>query len=556
MLLCLNIKNFALLDSAEINFTDGFNVLTGETGAGKSILIGSINMLLGERTSRDVIRYGEKAASVQGLFYVNHPRAAQALASLGIEPEEDGAVLVSRELHADGRNICRINGRLVPVNVLKSAGGWLVNIHGQQDNQSLLDHTAHIGFLDRFAGKNMKDALEHYRGLYSQMRSVEQELSALNMDEAEKLRKLDLLSYEIQELRAANLTEGEEEELRGKRNILANAKRLIAFCGQATDALYDNVDGECAYNYLAAASDCMTQAAAIDGSFESAAATLAEVLAAVEETTRQINAHLDNLNLDGAALEEVEERLDVIYHMKRKYGGSVEAALSHLEKIEREYEGISTADERIKQLSKELEKLRSQAEAAAQMLHGIRIKTAETVKQQIDETLAFLDMPGASFAVSVEPCELNGNGADKVEFLMSTNRGEPLKPMVKIVSGGELSRIMLAIKSILAASDAVGTLIFDEIDTGVSGRAAQKIGAKLKALSCVKQVICVTHLAQIAAIADSHFLISKQAVGEKTSASVALLEHVGRVEELARIIGGDTVTDTTRKQAEEMLHDS
>lgn len=555
MLECMTIDNIALIGHAEIEFSDGFNVLTGETGAGKSILVGSINMLLGERVSKDLIRFGERRAMVQGLFRISDPRVLSYLEENGLEAEEDGGLILSRELLAEGKNICRVGGRMVPVAKLRELGRWLMNIHGQHDNQALLDKTTHLGFLDRFAGEKIRGPLTEYRALYRELTALGKELTALDMDDAEKLRRMDILQYEINELEAAELKPGEKEELKQKATIANNAKKLLALAGQALDLMYENADGECAYNLLASASQLLGNASEIDPAFAEAADGLESALVAVEDTARQVQSYLDSFELDGSALEMMEERLDLIYRLERKYGGSVEGALQHLEACREEYSRIELMDERRQELEKRQKEILSKTVELAKCLSALRRESAARLSGQIGENLAFLNMPDAAFLAEITPCEPGADGADLVEFMLSANRGEPPKPLAKIVSGGELSRIMLAIKSILADSDVVGTLIFDEVDSGVSGRAAQKLGEKLKELSRRKQVLCVTHLAQVAAMAQRHFLIEKHEADSKTVTSVAALSREGRIQELARIIGGEHITETTKRQAEEMLDD-
>lgn len=554
MLECMIIDNVALIDHAEISFSNGFQVFTGETGAGKSILVGSINMLLGERVSREIIRYGEKRAMVQGVFHILEPRVLSVLAENGWETDEDGTLIVSRELSADGKNICRVGGCLVPVNKLRELGRWLVNIHGQHDNQALLDRTSHIDFLDSFSDE-LHPIFELYRTKYYEYVNTEKELAALQMDEAEKLRRLDILNYEIQELEDADLRVGEEEELKQQCKIANNAKNLLSQTGQAINLLYENEEGSCAYNLLASAAQLVESASEIDPAFFEASENLTNALASVQETVHMLQDYFDRADMDETSLEQMEDRLDVIYRLKRKYGGSEENALAHLQESREERSRIEFMDENRVKLEQKVKKLREETESLAQTVSGARKSAAQKLSAQICENLAFLNMPNAVFFVQITPCDINEKGMDSVEFLLSANKGEPPKPLTKIVSGGELSRIMLAIKSILSETDAVATLIFDEVDSGVSGRAAQRLGDKLKELSHRKQVLCVTHLAQVASAADKHFLIEKKETDGKTKTFVTALEREGRIEELARIIGGEHVTETTYKQAEEMLDD-
>lgn len=555
MLYCMTIDNIALINHADIEFSDGFNVFSGETGAGKSILIGSMNMLLGERVSKEFIRFGEKKAMVQGLFKISDESVLSYLSENGIDAEEDGSLIISRELSAEGKNICRAGGKMLPVSKLKELGRMLMNIHGQHDNQALLDKTTHLEFLDRFIGDKAEKLLADYKEKYKQLVALLKEADELDIDEAEKLRRIDILKYEIKELSDAQLAEGEEEELKKQRVIANNAKKLMLSAGQALDVLYENADGECAYNFLANASSLAQEAAEIDSELSEVSESIESALVTVEDTVRRLQAYLNNFEQEGISIDEIEERLDLIYRLKRKYGGNVESAIRHLENSIEELKNIEFLDERKIQIENEIAICRSEAEKLAAKLSELRKSSAKDLSSKICESLEFLNMPNAEFVAEIVPKDLSADGIDAVEFLLSANKGEPAKPLEKIVSGGELSRIMLAIKSILADSDVVDTLIFDEVDSGVSGRAAQKLGEKLKELSNFKQVFCVTHLAQVASKAESHFLIEKHEENEKTLTKVNLLDKKGRINELARIIGGEKISDTTLKQAEEMLND-
>ncbi|MBQ4516944.1 MAG: DNA repair protein RecN [Clostridia bacterium] len=555
MLYCMTIDNIALINHADIEFSDGFNVFSGETGAGKSILIGSMNMLLGERVSKEFIRFGEKKAMVQGLFKISDESVLSYLSENGIDAEEDGSLIISRELSAEGKNICRAGGKMLPVSKLKELGRMLMNIHGQHDNQALLDKTTHLEFLDRFIGDKAEKLLADYKEKYKQLVALLKEADELDIDEAEKLRRIDILKYEIKELSDAQLAEGEEEELKKQRVIANNAKKLMLSAGQALDVLYENADGECAYNFLANASSLAQEAAEIDSELSEVSESIESALVTVEDTVRRLQAYLNNFEQEGISIDEIEERLDLIYRLKRKYGGNVESAIRHLENSIEELKNIEFLDERKIQIENEISICRSEAEKLATKLSELRKSSAKDLSSKICESLEFLNMPNAEFVAEIVPKDLSADGIDAVEFLLSANKGEPAKPLEKIVSGGELSRIMLAIKSILADSDVVDTLIFDEVDSGVSGRAAQKLGEKLKELSNFKQIFCVTHLAQVASKAESHFLIEKHEENEKTLTKVNLLDKKGRINELARIIGGEKISDTTLKQAEEMLND-
>lgn len=553
MILFIHIENMAVIKSAELSFGSGFNVLTGETGAGKSILIDSINLLLGERTPRSVIRHGEMSATVSGLFSV--PKSAyNAFFELGVTPEDDGTLLISRKIFTDGKNICRINGKITTVSVLKEIGRHLITIHGQHDNQLILDSKTHIDLLDCFAAANggFSELKKTYFEKYTHLCALKKELAALSTDEDEKLRRMDLLKYEIDELSSANLSIDEEEELKRRRDIILGARELIKNVSAAHAMLYENDEAN-AYGLISSAIDCLADAAEIDPELSELITSANDALIAIEDISRTLARYTDNFDETGEGLDDIEARLDVIFKLKRKYGGTVASALKTLDELSEEYEKLTLSDERINELCAEIKAVEAKCNALSDELSDLRKKAAPVLENGINEALSFLDMHGAEFKVDFSSINLSSKGKDGVEFLISTNVGEPKKPLGKIISGGELSRIMLAIKSILPQEGGEPSMIFDEIDTGVSGRAAQKIAVKLSDLSKKKQILCVTHLAQIAAIADTHFLIEKSEAENKTFTSVTALSEKGRIKEIARIISGDAVTETTIKQAEEML---
>ena len=550
MLFNLSVENVALIEKAEINFNKGFNVLTGETGAGKSILIGSLNMLLGERMGRDIIRNGEDYSYVEGVFYL--PEYAKDLKELeDVEIEEDGSLIVSRKLFSDGKNICKVGGRNVSVSALKEIGRVLINIHGQHDNQALLDSSSHIKFLDAAVGEN--DVYKKYQDTFSSLREEEKKLSELSLDENEKARRVDILTFEIEEIENANITVGEEEELKNARNVLKNKEIIEKSCYGALDALYENNEGVCAYNLLSQARDCVEDALSSGCDLENALNQLSDILYGLEDIKQEIRKNVYILDFGGLSLDETEERLDLIFKLKRKYGDSEEKILEYLKNAKDELDSITTSEERRLETEANIKKLTDDAIKLAEEIREIRTLTAEEIEKKIENELSELNMEGAKFSVSFEESELSPNGADKIEFLLSANKGEPLKPLSKIVSGGELSRIMLALKNVLFAGDVVDTLIFDEIDSGISGRAAGKVGAKLSEIAEKKQVLCVTHLPQIASLSQSHFKISKSEKDSKTLTTVKMLSRDERVSEIALMIGGDNVTETTLAQAEEMI---
>ncbi|MBQ9914771.1 MAG: DNA repair protein RecN [Clostridia bacterium] len=553
MLFALHIQNIALLDDAQIEFGNGFNVLSGETGAGKSILISSINLLLGDRANRELIRHDADRAEVSGIFYVETEAQREALADLGITPEEDGALCLSRQLLKDGKNICRIGGRTATLSELREAGNLLVNIHGQHDSQALLNPTCHIRFLDSFLKAEGKTALVAYQEAYQSWQSLSKELEDFFVDEAEKLRKIDLLSYEYNEIRAAGLSPEEEDELTAKRDMIQHKKHLESATSAALSALCDSRDGMDALGALSISAKELTDAAGYDASLVTLSEKAELLYEEVQDLSRNLRNYFERLTEDELPIDEIEARLDVIYHLKRKYGGSIEAVIAHGTACENELSRLENADAQKAKLEEDVKEAQKTAESLARSLSTLRKNAISHIEDSINSVLHFLNMPDADFKVVLTECPLNKNGAEQVGFYIRTNSGEDYAPLSKIISGGELSRIMLAIQSVLTDGDVADTLIFDEIDTGVSGSAAQKIGRKLKALAGKKQVLCVTHLAQIAAMADSHFLIEKSTEDGRTRTDVLPLSHDARIRELARIISGDAVSETTLKQAEELI---
>ncbi|MBE7037099.1 MAG: DNA repair protein RecN [Ruminococcaceae bacterium] len=553
MLFNLHIKNIALLDDVEIEFHNGLNVLTGETGAGKSILIGSINLLLGDRANRELIRHGADRAEVIGLFYIENEDLKKQLAVLGYEIDDEGAIALSRQLLRDGKNLCRIGGRPATLSELKEVSQLLVNIHGQHDNQALLNPTSHIHFLDSFLKKDGAKTLLTYQADYNAWRSLLQEAEALQMDEAERLRKIDILTFECDEIRAANLSADEEDDLKQKRDIIRHRVLLEQSIGQALSALCDGNDEADARQALSVTAKALDEASGLDSQLEPFSNTIYAILEETEELARNLRHYFDSLSDIELPLDEIEARLDVIYHLKRKYGGSVEAVLAHLEACEKELFELQNAEEKKEEMEQLLSEAEKKANLSAQKLTVLRQKAIPLIQKAVDDSLHFLNMPDAEFIIELTPAPLHRYGAEQIHFKMKTNAGEDYRPLTKIISGGELSRIMLAIKSILTDGDSVETLIFDEIDTGVSGSAAQKIGLKMKSLAKNKQVFCVTHLAQIAAMANTHFYISKITEEGRTKTDITPLAYNSRVRELARIIGGDSVSETTLKQAEELI---
>ena len=549
MLSNLQIENIAVIKSASIDFENGFNVMTGETGAGKSIVIDSLNAILGERTSRELIRSGADSASVCAEFQNVGNNVKNELEKLGIE--KDDTLIVSRKLTPDGKNLCRINGMPATVSMLKALGVQLVNIHGQLDNQSLLSPETHCSFIDKLAGSGRE--LNEFKELYSLYIKKENELKSLNTDVNEKNRRLDILNYQIEEIQKADIRPGEKDELTEKLGFLRNAEKVLDLLHTAYAAL--NGDGEMpgAADVAADAASKLLSAADYSSDFTETANGVNDAAMNLSAYTEELRDKIYSLDYDPNETERAEERLDVIYRLSQKYGDSEEDILAYLENAEKERDALSFSDERAEQLRAETEKAYNEALAAAKKLSEIRIEAGKKFSADVERELAFLDMPSVKFIVNDSVGELYENGIDNIEFLLSANAGEEPKPLSKIASGGELSRIMLAIKCVLSELDDIDTLIFDEIDSGVSGRAALKIAAKMKELSKTHQVICVTHLAQIAAFADEHKLISKEEKDGRTYTCIASLDYNGRKYELARIMGGLTVTQSILNSAEELL---
>lgn len=551
MLLSLKIENIAIIESAEIDFDGGLNVLTGETGAGKSIIIDSINAILGERTSRELIRRGAEQARVSAVFADINLAVKAQLLEYDIETQEDGTLLLQRSISLEGRNTCRINGAPATVTMLKKIGGYLINIHGQHDNQALLSPEGHYVFIDNVAQN--EDLLNRYKTAFSHLCALEKELSDNSLEETEKSRRLDLLNYQINELESAALCVGEQEELTARRNLYQNAGNVISRLQEAYDILNGTEDTEGARQQLEFSAVCLDTASEYYAELKKAAETIRGMTFDIDEYILQIRDAVETLDYNPADLDQIGERLDALYRLSRKYGNTEEEMIDFLENAIKEKDKITLSDDRSRELLGEISLAKKQVKSFALQLSESRqaagIHFAKNIKAELD----YLDMPAVTFVVEQSSVAYNSNGADKIEFLISANAGELPKPLAKIASGGELSRIMLAIKNVLAAKDDVGTLIFDEIDAGVSGRAAQKVAMKLRQVSKGRQVVCVTHLAQIAAQADDHLLISKSVREGKTYTQVEKLNMQGRKNELARIIGGLSVTQLQLESAEEML---
>ena len=548
MLSLLHIENIAVIECADITFDSGFNILTGETGAGKSIVIDAISAILGERAYRDMIRTGTNKASVRAVF-TNVPKLSW-FEDNGVE--YDSETIIQREVHLDGKNICRVNGSLVTVSILRKLGIQLINIHGQHDSASLFDENNHLSFLDAFAeNQSLRDA---YAEKFAAVVKLRKEIERLNMDESEKLRRMETLRYQIDEISKANLQAGEDESLEQRRKILQNAEKLSDGIHSAVECLYGGDDTDGAASLLAEAERELARIARYTDAYHELHEKVSDLMYQVQDVAEELRDARDDLSYSADELEQIESRLDIIHRLRRKYGSSCEEILAYLENAQKELDEIEFADDHVERLKLKCEMAEKQAWDAAIVLRNNRMSAAKELSERILTELAQLDMPRVQFSCNFTETELTAIGTDLVAFYMSANAGEALKPLSKVASGGELARIMLAMKNVLAEQDQVATLIFDEVDTGVSGRAAQKVAEKLRSVAKTKQVLCVTHLPQLAALANTHLLIAKEERVGRTYTTVTPLDLEGRKRELARIIGGASITETTLKSAEEMLN--
>ena len=547
MLSLLHIENIAVIESADISFDRGFNVLTGETGAGKSIVIDAISAILGERAYRDMIRTGTTKASVRAVF-TEVPELAW-FADNGVE--YDPETVIQREIYLDGKNVCRVNGSLVSVSILRKLGIQLINIHGQHDSASLFDEDNHLTFLDAFGDNEAIRA--DYSEKYEAVVKLRREIDRISLDEGEKLRRMETLKFQIKEIEKAELQPGEDEELEARRKILQNAEKLSDGMEEAVECLYGGEDSDGAAGLLSQAEHALARLSRFTDAYAALHEKVADLMYQVQDAAEEVRDARDDLSYSADELEQIESRLDKIHRLRRKYGVTCADILDYLDKAKKELDEIEFADDHVERLKKKLKKAEKEAWDAAKVLRENRKETAESMSARILIELAQLDMPRVQFQVQFTELDLTANGADSVAFYMSANAGEALKPMSKVASGGELARIMLAMKNVLAEKDQVNTLIFDEVDTGVSGRAAQKVAEKLRSVASHKQVLCVTHLPQLAALANTHLLIAKSERDGRTYTSVTPLDIEGRKKELARIIGGTNITETTLKSAEEML---
>ena len=549
MLSSLQIENVAVIQKANVHFEKGLNVLTGETGAGKSILIDSINAILGNRTSKDLVRTGAAKAVIRAAFEDVPPAVLDSLEKAGYEPSE--ALLLSREITAEGKSTCRINGMPSTAAVLRELCGGLININGQHDSVGLLNPARHEGILDAYAQNSAE--YQAYYAIYRELVGVKKTLDAMITDESEKQRRIDLLSYQVQEIDDAGLTAGEEQTLESRRKVLANASTIRDRIAQCYALLSGGDEAPGAVDLLGEASNAVDAAAQLDGELSAGAGQLLDLYYTAKDVAADLIGRLDAYDTNDAELDEIEQRIDLIYKLRRKYGDTVEDILAFGERARKELEMIQSSQERVEHLQKEQRRLYTLAREKAEALTQTRLKAFDELNKRISGTLDFLNMPGVRMTLRHSRGPLASHGQDSIEFYISTNPGEAPKPLAKIASGGELSRITLAIKNAMADKDAVPTVIYDEIDSGVSGKAASRIGEVLRQSAEGHQILCITHTAQIAALADCHLLIQKNITNERTYTEIHPLDENGRVEALARLISGDHVTELSLANAREML---
>ena len=551
MLSSLQIENVAVIQKANVHFEKGLNVLTGETGAGKSILIDSINAILGNRASKDLVRTGAAKAVIRAAFEDVPPAVLDSLEKAGYERSE--ALLLSREITAEGKSTCRINGMPATAAVLRELCGGLININGQHDSVGLLNPARHEGILDAYAQNSAE--YQAYYAIYRELVGVKKTLDAMITDEGEKQRRIDLLSYQVQEIDDAALTAGEEQTLESRRKVLANASTIRDRIAQCYALLSGGDEAPGAVDLLGEASNAVDAAAQLDGELSAGAGQLLDLYYTAKDVAADLIGRLDAYDTNDAELDEIEQRIDLIYKLRRKYGDTVEDILAFGERARQELEMIQSSQERVEHLQKEQRRLYTLAREKAELLTQTRLKAFEELNKRISDTLDFLNMPGVRMTLRHTRGPLASHGQDSIEFYISTNPGEAPKPLAKIASGGELSRITLAIKNAMADKDAVPTVIYDEIDSGVSGKAAGRIGEVLRQSAQGHQILCITHTAQIAALADCHLLIQKNVSNERTYTEIHPLDENGRVEALARLISGDHVTELSRANAREMLQE-
>lgn len=551
MLCNLHIENIAVAHRVDMDLSSGFSVLTGETGAGKSVIIGALSLLCGRKFDRDMLRAGEEKALVGAVFSDFSPETLHVLSQMEIEPDDDGCIYLQRSLNADGRSQCRVNGRTVPTGVLREAGCLLINIHGQHENQKLLDPVSHRDLVDRYAGNS--DALNAYGAAWTERRRIAAELDAIRRDDAERARLTEMLEYQIREIDAARLRDGEEELLTAERARLKNADRLSRQCRIVQKALYQNEKGVSACEMIARAQPAIEQIREFLPDAEQYLEKLEYFRSELEDIAQRVSDACGMTEGDPQkALDRVESRLQAISRLERKYGATVADVLAFRRDAAARLSDMVNADDRMNELGKALKKADDELRRCADELHRTRADAAERLQEGVRRELAFLDMEKVAFFVRVTPTEPAAGGADAVSFAIAANPGEPEKPIDRVASGGELSRIMLALKCVLQGRESTDTLIFDEVDTGVSGRTSQRIGVKLRQVAQSAQVICVTHAAQIAAAAHHQYKIQKQEKDGRTESTVTLLSEDERIHEIARIMGGSAITDGLLQSAREL----
>ncbi len=552
MLEHLHIKNVALIAESELYFEKGLNILTGETGAGKSMVIDSLHFALGGRVNKDFLRKDTSAAMVEALFTTDNPKVVDFLEQNGIVPELDGSVLISRVMQSSGKTIARVNGNTVTAGMLKELSTELLDIYGQHDHQSLLNPNKHIALLDRFCGADLAVHLEDYRQWSRKQKEIQKQLAMICKDEGSLAQRIDILQFQKEEIEQANIKIDEEEMLLEQKKRLQSMDKLIRYSVQGIKLLYGDEDG-CVCDNFGEVIHFLKEAAVLDTTLSDLAERMENVYAQLEDGAREWKRYTEQLEIDPEGLEEIEERLQTLYRLKRKYGGSIEAVLDFYQKATEELDFLKNSEEKTAQLQKESEQIAQQMRDIAAEMTKIRKNIAKQVQTQVENALHDMQMIQAKFEISIEPQpQFTSDGLDKVEFLIAANAGSDLRPLAKIASGGEMSRVMLALKTVLVDADKIGTFIFDEIDTGVSGKTARKVGEKLHFLAKKRQILCITHLPQIAAMADSHYLIEKKETEGCTTTTVSALDREASYLEVARLIGGEEITETALAAAKEL----
>ncbi|MCL2592051.1 MAG: DNA repair protein RecN [Defluviitaleaceae bacterium] len=547
----LQIKNVALIEKIDVDFTAGLNILSGETGAGKSILIDSINFLMGNRIGKDFIRTGEYEAEVSGVFFLSEN--ADKIKELGVEVDDDSLILINRKINTAGKGSIRINGRTTTLSVLKEISQYLIDFHGQHEHQSLLKASKHIELLDRFCGTEFEEIKVNLKDNLKEHKEISEKIAKLSGGDMDKNSKIDFLKFQIDEIEDANLKENEEDELLADRKLLSNMENVIQQASKVLGLLYSGDNDDSAIDKLHMASELILEIGESDADAENFSETIQEITAELEGFIRQVRKYHSNLEDDPERLQEVNERLELISKLKRKYGKDIMEILTFYKKATEEYEFLINSAELLLEYEEKQIKILEKIKESCVKLNKIRLKNAKIIEEQIENHLKDLGMKNAEFKINIETLEeFNQNGNNRVEFLITPNAGEPLKQLAKIASGGEMSRIMLSLKTVLASVDSIGTFIFDEIDAGVSGRTAQMVAEKLAVLASFKQILCITHLPQIAAMSDSHYLIEKSTVNNNTKTSISKLEENGVITEVARLIGGATITENTLNAAKEL----